>query len=164
MCFMLFFGETGWARDEIGTGDRSICCNYKFCFFHIKVYTKLLRGLTSISQRISRQLFVEVPYINYRYLETKMVLEKISDMPVTGKPIQPDRLRQVPRLVLKNSDRFYLWGRHWRVDGSGEFNISRKDSAGRWRDNFLADWRISVLHPTYFWSISEFLFFFIILF
>jgi len=37
-----------------------------------------------MSQRIFRHLLVEVPYINYRYVEARSTLEKISERPVTG--------------------------------------------------------------------------------
>jgi hypothetical protein len=47
----------------------------------MKRYTKLLLGLKSISQRIYRKLLFQAPYIIYYYLETKMVLEQISDRP-----------------------------------------------------------------------------------
>lgn len=54
---------------------------------YCKNYTKLLLGLKSISQRISRELLVQVPYINYYYLATKAILEQMLDHLVIGRPV-----------------------------------------------------------------------------
>ncbi len=78
-----------WDRDGTGIGERPVLgtpvdyCSYNFAFF-IERYTKVLLGLKNISQRICRQLLVQVPYIYYQYLETKAILEQISDRPVSS--------------------------------------------------------------------------------
>ncbi len=58
------------SRDGTGTGDRSIYC---------KIYKTSNESQEYLTENIYMQILFQVPYIIYHYLETKVVLEQISD-------------------------------------------------------------------------------------